>query len=65
MLCSFVEDVNISKKLNFLQIPNDAGGVRAVTCNEQGLMLVGTKSNRILYGGFDKQFDTIVHVSVK
>ena len=38
--------------------------MRTVAYNEQGMMLVGTKSNQILYGGFDKQFDTLIHVSL-
>lgn len=45
------------------QLPENTGSVRTVTCNDQGMMLIGTKSNRILYGGFDKQFDTLVYVS--
>jgi len=49
-------------RVTFLQIPSETGSVRTVTCNDQGMLLVGTKSNRILYGGFDKQFDTLVHV---
>ncbi|XP_076816178.1 echinoderm microtubule-associated protein-like 2 isoform X2 [Clavelina lepadiformis] len=42
-------------------IPENAGSVRTISYNDQGNMLVGTKGNRILYGSFDQDFDTLVH----
>ena len=49
-------------EISIFQISEDAGAVRVVTCNDEGRLLIGTRTNRVLSGGFDGQFEELVHV---
>nr|CAB3242502.1 echinoderm microtubule-associated protein-like 2 [Phallusia mammillata] len=43
------------------QVSEETGSIRTISCDNQGLMLVGTKKNSILRGNFDSPLEVIVH----